>query len=158
MNPVLLIGAVLGVGALVYLLAAPKASAEETSAVDTGNTGDLLTAAQIAALARQAGFDGDDLVTAVAVALAESNPPGNPNSHGDTTLGSGTGSFGLWQIYSDAHPEFGPDFAALYDPQTNADAAYSVYQGAGYSFKPWTTFKSGKYKNFLDDASAGVNA
>ena len=115
-----------------------------------------LSANQIAQVAQNAGFTGGDLTIAVAVALAESG--GNPKAHGDTTLGSGTGSFGLWQIYSDAHPEYGPDFTQLYDPQTNANAAYAIYQQAGFQFTPWSTFKNGAYEAHLDDASAGVNA
>jgi hypothetical protein len=123
-----------------------------------GGSGMNLTAQQIASYASAAGFAGQDLVTAVAIALAESVPSGNPNSHGDTGLGSGTGSFGLWQIYSDAHPEYGPDFTRLYDPQTNADAAFAIYQAAGNSFRPWSTFTSGKYTAYVDAATQGVNA
>jgi hypothetical protein len=113
-----------------------------------------MTITEITAVAGQAGFTGDDLVTAVAVALAESG--GDPNAHGDTGIGSGQGSFGLWQIYADAHPEYGPNFAALYDPQTNANAAYAIYSAAGQSFTPWTTFKSGSYESFT--AAAGAAA
>lgn len=109
-----------------------------------------LTASQIKNLAENAGFTGDDLNTSVAIALAESQ--GDPQAHGDTTIGSGTGSFGLWQIYSDAHPEYGPDFTALYDPQTNANAAFAIYQTAGNRFTPWSTFKSGVYRSFLSQA------
>lgn len=113
-----------------------------------------MTLDEITTVAANAGFSGDDLTTAVAVALAESG--GNPNAHGDTSLGSGTGSFGLWQIYSDAHPEYGPDFTKLFDPQTNADAAYAIYSAAGNSFKPWTTFKTGSYQGFMESAGAAV--
>ncbi len=113
--------------------------------------GDVVyTASQILSVAANAGFNGSDLITAVAIALAESG--GNPKAHGDTSLGSGTGSFGLWQIYSDAHPEFGPDFTQLYDPQTNANAAFSIYQAAGYHFTPWTTFKTGAYLTYIPTA------
>jgi len=115
-----------------------------------------LSAQEIAQFASRAGFTGTDLQTAVAIALAESS--GNPQAHGDTGLGSGSGSFGLWQIYSDAHPEFGLDFTTLYDPQTNADAAYSVYASAGYSFSPWSTFKGGQYQAYMGQAGEAVNA
>ena len=119
-----------------------------------------LSPSQIAQYAANAGFTDNDLATAVAIALAESVPPGNPRSHGDTNLGSGTGSFGLWQIYSDAHPEYGPDFTKLYDPQTNANAAFAIYTQAG-GFTPWTTYKSGKYEAYLpqaSDAAGGISA
>jgi Lysozyme like domain len=115
----------------------------------------VLSASQIAEYASAAGFSGDDLVTAVAVALAESG--GDPNAHGDTDLGSGTGSFGLWQIYSDAHPEYKP-FTQLYDPRRNANAAYAIYKEAGSSFTPWSTYNGGEYEEYLDNAQQGVNA
>ena len=100
-----------------------------------------MTPADIGTIAANAGFSGDDLVTAVAVAMAESS--GNPNAWGDA--GIGAGSFGLWQISSKYHPEYGPDFTELYDPQTNANAAFAVYSQAGRSFSPWSTFKTGAY-------------
>jgi len=106
----------------------------------------------IIVLAENAGFEGNDLATAVAVALAESS--GNPNAHGD--IGIGQGSFGLWQINSYYHPEFGPDFTTLYDPQTNANAAYSVYSAAGNSFSPWSTFKSGSYQSYMSSVLASI--
>ena len=106
----------------------------------------------IATVAQNAGFSGDDLITAVAVALAESS--GNPNALGD--IGIGQGSFGLWQINSKYHPEFGPDFTTLYDPQTNANAAYSVYSAAGNSFTPWSTFKSGAYQSYVSTVAAAI--
>jgi hypothetical protein len=108
----------------------------------------------IATVASNAGFSGSDLIIAVAVAMAESS--GNPQSLGD--LGIGQGSFGLWQISSKYHPEYGPDFSALYDPQTNANAAYQIYAAAGNSFQPWSTFKSGIYASFVEDASSAVSA
>lgn len=100
-----------------------------------------MTPADIGTVAANAGFSGDDLATAIAVAMAESS--GNPNAWGDA--GIGAGSFGLWQISSKYHPEYGPDFTQLYDPQTNANAAFAVYSQAGNSFSPWSTFKSGAY-------------
>lgn len=113
-----------------------------------------MTIEEIGTVAQNAGFAGNDLVTAVAVALAESG--GNPNALGDTMIGSGTGSFGLWQINADAHPEYGPDFTQLYDPQTNANAAYAVYSAAGDSFTPWTTFKTGSYSGYVASVEAGI--
>jgi Lysozyme like domain len=118
-------------------------------------SGNKLSAVAIAGYASAAGFSGDDLVTAVAVALAESG--GDPNAHGDLTL-PGSGSYGLWQIYAHAHPELGPDFTQLYDPAVNAAAAFSVYSAAGNSFSPWSTFKGGQYAAHLDIASQAINA
>lgn len=112
----------------------------------------ILSMDDVITVAQNAGFDGQDLVTAVAVAFAESS--GNPNALGD--IGIGQGSFGLWQINSYYHPEFGPDFTTLYDPQTNANAAYSVYSKAGNSFSPWSTFKTGSYQQFVSSVSAAI--
>lgn len=108
--------------------------------------------AQIAQVAANAGWSGNDLATAVAIALAESGG-GNPNAYnsepqdvpgnfGRTSSGDGKGSYGLWQIYLAAHPEFAG--ANLLDPQTNANAAYAIYAIAG-GFHPWSTYTSGEY-------------
>ena len=112
-----------------------------------------LSASQIAQYAANAGFSGDDLAIAVAIALAESS--GNPNANGDTNLTPG-GSVGLWQINLAAHPELAQ--VDLTDPQTNADAAYAVYAAAGYNFRPWSTYKSGVFAQYLSDAQGAVNA
>jgi hypothetical protein len=111
-----------------------------------------MTISEISSVASNAGFEGQDLVTAVAIALAESG--GNPQAWGDA--GIGEGSFGLWQISSKYHPEYGPDFTALYDPQTNANAAFAIYSAAGNSFLPWSTFKLGRYQEFMDSAAAAI--
>lgn len=111
-----------------------------------------LSADQIMVYAQNAGFTGNDLIVAIAVALAESS--GNPSAYGDA--GIGAGSFGLWQINSKYHPEYGPDFTVLYDPQTNANAAFQVYQAAGNSFSPWSTFKNGQYQANLAAAGSAV--
>jgi hypothetical protein len=111
-----------------------------------------LSPAQIAQYAAAAGFTGNDLLTAVDIALAESNG-GNPNAYfnesqdvpgryGRTSANDGKGSYGLWQIYLAAHPEFAGENLA--DPQTNANAAYSIYAIAG-GFTPWSTYTSGEY-------------
>lgn len=112
-----------------------------------------LSASQIATYASNAGFSGTDLVTAVAIALTESS--GNPNALGDTNIGSGTGSFGLWQINADAHPEYAP-FTELYDPQNNANAAYAIYSNAGNSFSPWSTYNSGAYNTYLSSVASAI--
>lgn len=91
-------------------------------------------------LASQAGF-GQDSSTAAAIALAESG--GQRTAVGDLDLGR---SIGLWQINLRAHPEYSE--VELYDAQTNANAAYQIYSDAG-GFSPWTTFRTGKYLEFL---------
>lgn len=110
---------------------------------------------QLIALAQNAGFQGDDLITAVAVALAESG--GDPSAYNpERAAGAaqGKGSFGLWQIYISAHPEFAG--SNLFDPQTNAAAAFAVYSAAGNSFRPWSTFKNNAYLANVDAVSAAL--
>lgn len=121
-----------------------------------GILGNKLSASEIATVAQNAGFSGDDLVTAVAIALAESG--GNPSAYNpETAAGTpkGQGSYGLWQIYRKAHPEFAT--WDLNDPQTNANAAFSVYSAAG-GFSPWSTWNNGAYVAKLDDAQSAVSA
>lgn len=109
---------------------------------------------EILGYAQTAGF-GDDAPTAAAIALAESG--GDPTAynkeeqavghHGRTDAEDGKGSYGLMQIYLFMHPEFeGQD---LTDPQTNMNAGFSVYSNAGNGFRPWSTFSSGAYEEFL---------
>jgi hypothetical protein len=105
--------------------------------------------ADLAQLAAGAGFSGNDLDIAVAVAMAESG--GNPNKYNPETQAAGgtppgKGSYGLWQIYLKKHPEF--EGVNLLDPQTNAHAAFDVYSRAG-GFTPWTTYTQGQYLAFL---------
>lgn len=108
-----------------------------------GNLGNL-NFEQLRVLAEAAGFQGDDAITAAAIALAESS--GNPKAYNPETA-AGTpinfGSYGLWQIYLNAHPEFANQ--NLYDAATNARAAFSVYRSAGDSFTPWSTYKNAAY-------------
>jgi hypothetical protein len=126
-----------------------------------------LTAEQIAQYAANAGFDGNDLIVAVAVALAESS--GEPDIQGDWTLngklvtkgtpGAAATSYGLWQIHWTVHPEtYSSSPSELFDPQVNANAAFSVWKAAGGSFSPWSTFNNAMYAKYLDTASEGVNA
>ena len=113
----------------------------------------ILTPSQVAAVASAAGFSGSDLIVAVSVAGSESGF--DPNAGVDAPGVDKGKSIGLWQIYLPAHPEFaGQD---LTDPQTNADAAYSIYQDAGNSFTPWASYNSGKNQAFLAEAAQGVN-
>lgn len=117
----------------------------------------MLTAQSIATYAQQAGWDGNDLVTAIAIALAESG--GNPRAYNPETAAgapAGKGSYGLWQIYLNAHPEFAGD--DLYDPQMNANDAYEIYTKAGNSFTAWSTFNSGVYQAHVSTAQAQVSS
>lgn len=119
-----------------------------------------MSPAQIAKVAYDAGFRGQALVTAVAVALAESR--GNPAAHNP----NGEDSRGLWQINVDPSTSWGRErakkYGDLFDPVTNARAAFEISQG-GENFQPWTTFSgasssgaANSHSKFLDDAQQGV--
>jgi Lysozyme like domain/Repeat of unknown function (DUF346) len=104
----------------------------------------------------QAGFSGDRLVTAVAVALAESGC--NPSARGvnPPTSGCPNGSVdrGLWQINNCYHAEVSD--ACAYDAQCNANAAYRISSG-GTNWTPWSTYNSGAYLSYLAQAQAAVD-
>jgi hypothetical protein len=114
-----------------------------------------LTAAEIRQYASAAGFSGNDLDIAVAVAFAESG--GNPRSHNATPPDD---SYGLWQINMlgklgpDRRKRFGlSSNAQLFDPAINAKAARIIFQGSGW--RAWTTYTRGTYKKFLSGGSGG---
>lgn len=115
-----------------------------------------MTAQQIAAAAREAGFTGEALVTIVAIAFAESG--GDPRAHGDRdNPRPGCGSYGLTQVNScptrDApgHPRWGGQPSALFDPVTNMRSAFAISNG-GKTFQPWTTYRTGAYRAHLAKA------
>jgi hypothetical protein len=107
-----------------------------------------LSAAQVAAFAKAAGFSGDDLVTAVAIVKAESNnnsaAKGGPNRNGSY-------DWGLFQI-NDVHK---PTDEVKKNPLANARVAYGLYTARG-NFKDWATYNSGSYQEHLPAARAGV--
>lgn len=103
------------------------------------------TAQSIASLAAGAGFTGSQVATATAIALAESS--GNTAALGD----NGT-SYGLWQIHLPAHPELAGE--NLFDPATNAKAAYTVYQHQGWG--AWSTYNGPAYFRALPAAQAAA--
>jgi hypothetical protein len=113
---------------------------------------------QIAAYARQAGFAGSNLVTAVAVALAESG--GRTDAPGDLGLRTSVWgpSIGLWQIRS-LNSQRGTgavrdEFANL-DPAVNARHAFEV-AGGGSNWQPWSTFNNGAFRQYVNRASLAV--
>ena len=119
----------------------------------------VLAPAQIAAFGHEAGWRGDVLVVAVAVALAESG--GNPRAHNATPPDD---SYGLWQI--NMLGPLGPDRRAryglganreLWEPAVNARVAHAV-SDAGRNWSPWSTYTNGSYRRHLDKAAHGVAA
>lgn len=118
-----------------------------------------LSPAQIAEYAHEAGFRGQDLTVAVAVAMAESG--GDTKAHNAVPPDD---SYGLWQVnmIGSLGPARRDEFhldsnRELFDPEENAKAAWAI-SGHGDSFRPWTTYTSGAYKKYLDDARRGIRA
>lgn len=103
----------------------------------------VLTASQIAQVAREGGFPESAIPTAVAVALAESS--GDTNAHNTNRL-TGDNSYGLWQInmLDKMGPERRKAFGLssnneLFNPITNARAANRMSNG-GKNWGPWSTY------------------
>jgi hypothetical protein len=111
---------------------------------------------EISKVAYNAGFRGANLITAIAIALAESS--GNANAVGDASLVNNTWneSIGLWQIRSlknpsaYSYPDTLRDKQKLFDPQYNANAAYAISK-QGNDFSKWTTFTNNAYTRFIAD-------
>lgn len=120
-----------------------------TAPTDTPTAGTRYGAGLIAQVAKAAGFAGEDLVTAVAIALGESG--GQTDNTNKNTNGST--DYGLWQINS-VHSAF--DISKLFNPMYNAECAYVLYTNRGQKFTDWVVYKSGRYREFLDQARAGV--
>jgi hypothetical protein len=119
-----------------------------------------LSAEEVARIARSAGFRGDALVTAVAIAGRESSY--RPAAHRtDNDPAAMTGDFGLWQInYSNLTPEFMAAIGAssredLFDPAVNAAAAYRL-SSQGTSWTSWG-YTPGKGWDAEGDHLAGTN-
>lgn len=104
----------------------------------------LYSLEQLQALVSAAGFPASAQATAVAVAMAESG--------GSSSIVSGTGDYGLWQINHRAHPNYDTG-RLLSSPAYNAAAAYSISSG-GADWSPWSAFKNGSYRKFLPQAQA----
>ncbi len=114
-----------------------------------------LTREQIASHARAAGFTGDDVNIAVAVAMAESG--GDTHAHNPVPPDD---SYGLWQInmLGSMGPERRKRYGLaknedLYDPAVNARVARGIWNGSGW--KAWTTYTRGTYKRFLSADTEG---
>jgi hypothetical protein len=120
--------------------------------------GGQMTVEQLVGLAKGAGFDDNEAVIMAAIAMAESS--GNSKAHNRKPPDN---SYGLWQInmYDKLGParlrEYGlSSYDQLFDPVTNAKAAYSIRRGQGLS--AWSVYTSGRYRRFLGQAQAAKNA
>jgi hypothetical protein len=140
-----------------YGSATGEGASATTSAASALPKNRQLTGAQVARYAKKY-FSGDDLITAIAIAKAESgwrtgafNPNGLDNSYGLMQM----------NMYGDMGParreRWGlSNNSELYNPDTNMRAAHDLYSRTG-GFSHWTTYTSGKYLDFMDEARAAAN-
>jgi murein DD-endopeptidase MepM/ murein hydrolase activator NlpD len=137
-------------GVLVISLLSSSTALAAGTACGTGPS--AMPSYTSASMAYTAGFRGADLVTAVAIAGAESSwDPAAP----DFTNTNGTINRGEWQINSalaaGPPPVFGGstlglfDWISLKDAQYNAQSAFTIYANAGNKFTAWTTYTNGTY-------------
>jgi hypothetical protein len=134
---VLLVAALGGMGTGVPALLATSVSG-----------GPRLGVAQIGEVAAQAGFSGEGLAMAIAVALAESG--GDPLATDYDR--NGTVDRGLWQINS-VHSAYSA--ACDYAPSCAAGAAYQISDG-GRDWGPWVTYQHGDEIAYLPQAISFV--
>jgi hypothetical protein len=119
------------------------------AAATSGN----LTPAQIYQTALGAGFPPSVAVQMTAISLRETGGTGNPNAYYGGTAANPEASYGLWQInYNDPNVRsllnsIGiTDPSQLYDPATNAAAAYALYGGNPNNLNvAWYINKGGAY-------------
>ncbi len=114
------------------------------------------TYAELAGLWIEAHGPGQYAATAAAVAEAESSGdptrihntayPNRPNYHPPSAGNLPEYSVGLWQINIYVHTQYTQ--AEMLDPLRNAEAAVAISDD-GTSFRPWTTYKDGTYKQYL---------
>ena len=107
------------------------------------------TKSQLAQLARSVGFPADKANLMGAIGMAESG--GNPRAYNPRGADK---SYGLWQInmLGGMGPERRAQFGLssndeLFDPKTNAKAAYQIYKQQGIN--AWGAYTNGSYKQFL---------
>jgi len=127
-------------------------------------SGKSFNVGQLKELALGVGFNEKNASIAAAVAMAES---GGDSSNDTIKSGlyarNGETSYGLWQINMTG--ALGPErikqlglssYKDLYDPVTNAKAAFKLSGGSNWS--PWSAYNDGKHLPFLKDAQTHKKA
>ena len=108
---------------------------------DTGYSGGQASAPGVLRdAAMRAGFTGQALEIALAVAMAEGG--GRPGAIGDNGQ-----SVSSWQIHMPSHPNYDRN-RLLSDPYYAAQAAYQI-SGGGRNWNPWTMYRNGGYRRYL---------
>lgn len=121
---------------------------------EAGKPGQKFSIAQLVTLAKKAGFKGNNVAIAAAIAMAES---GGKSGELNDNPKTGDLSYGLWQINMIGN--LGPDRRKkfrlksnedLFDPAINANVAYKI--SGGSDFSSWTTYRDGLHLPFLPAA------
>jgi hypothetical protein len=119
-----------------------------------------ITDQQIAQACYNAGFRGEALKTAIAVALAESHT-GNGVGNATALNDHGEFSVGMFQINVNGYlasrlQKWGfSTWTDLWDPEKNAKAAYQI-SGHGKHFGAWSVYKHGSYLKYMSRANAAA--
>lgn len=112
----------------------------------------------------KAGVPNKDIPIMVAIALAESKGDSDAIGDKDRVNSKWDESIGLFQIRSLKNPN-DPKFNEadklrikdkLFDPVYNAKAAYEISK-KGKTWKDWTTFNEGTYKEFMSTGPSRSN-
>lgn len=111
--------------------------ASSASAPITGSEKQL-TPDQLNGVLMRAGFKGESLRVAWAIAMRESS--GQPGLVGPVN-GNGTRDYGLFQ-FNDVHRGSWLDFSRVFDPEYAAEAAFRMSKG-GTDFSAWALGDSG---------------
>lgn len=112
-----------------------------------------LSYAEVAKYASGAGFRGNDIVKATAIAFGESG--GNPQSVNHNTDKHRSTDFGLWQINDYWNPEILAS-GSWSNPADNARMAYAIYKQQGWG--AWYAYKNGSYLAHMPRAKAAGSA
>lgn len=105
----------------------------------------------IAQINAGAGFSGEDLITSVAVVLAESG--------GNAKVVNRIGCVGWFQINQPVHVKAHPTWTRAYlqDPRNNAKAAYALFVANGKRWSPtWEAYTNQSYRMYLSTARKAV--
>lgn len=119
----------------------------------------ILTIEQIARVALDAGWVGEQAAVATAIGMGESK--GDTNARGDTTITTNKWgpSIGVWQIRSlnaDRGTGRQRDETANLNVATNARNAFAI-SGGGANWSPWSVYSSGLYRRHLAQARLAVS-
>ena len=148
---IVLLAATAGIG----LTAVPAGAAANNASKDDVS----IAATQRSIRCAQAGYAAgwrSSLVTAVAVALAESDCTATAvhNVPPDANCPNGSVDRGAWQINNCYWPNVSDSCA--YELYCNALAAKNIFICCGWTM--WTTYNNGAYRSYLAEAQAGVDA